>query len=442
MRAFCALGEVARIRGIGPTSWYLISHPAGVEQVLARNAAGYRAPTSNLAASLFGRGLIAAESDSWLARSLASPVLDTQRLTTVLAATVEAAEEVADGWELAIRDGRAVDMVDEMRRLTLRATSASALSLGAGPESDAFGRSLLDALRILDRRPTELSAPGIASTRRNWRALQARGVLDHLLLELIRNRRDSGRSRPDLLGALIRTRAAGSGERLDDARLRAELFALLLAGSDTAATILAWSWELLARHGDVLRALQTEADEVLGLRAVTPDDLARLPYARAVVDETLRLYPPSWGLPREAVVPDEIAGYRIPAGALIVLCRWVTHRRAEIWDDPARFDPTRFLGEAPPRTPFAYYPFGGAARGVAAELAATIAQATLATLARDFDVTSAAEGNVEPEASFTLRPRSPLRLHVARRFAAATDADDSVGQAVFLPEPEFVCVTA
>jgi cytochrome P450 len=240
---------------------------------------------------------------------------------------------------------------------------------------------------------------------------------------------------------------------MSDATLREALFALLLAGADTAATTLSWCWELLSRHAEALEALQAEADEVLGSRAATPDDLPRLPFARAVVDETLRLFPPTWGLPREAVATDEIAGFTIPAGSLVVLCRWVTHRRADFWEEPARFDPWRFLGErAAAVRPFAYYPFGGEERGAASQLAVAIAQVALSTLARDFDVAAPLESRVLPDASFTLRPRVPLRTHVGRRFAPpARTPEENVGGEVFIlsrgvdeleSEPARMCVVA
>lgn len=434
-RAFCALGDVARVRGVASNAWLLVSHPAGVAHVLSSNAQGYRAPTSGLSASLFGRGIVVGDRDSWLARPLAEPIFDPSRLARLVEATVRAAGTIADGWESAAREGRSVEIVSEMRHLARAATLDALLSLGAGAESDAFGRSTAAALELLDSRQTTPSAPGITSTRRNWKALQARGVVDHLLAELIRDRRATGRARSDLLGALLRARDAAGGGRMDDPTLRAELFSLLLAGSHTAATTLAWAWELLSRHGEVLRALQTEADEVLGPRAATPDDLPRLTLAGAVIDETLRLYPPSWGLPREAVTPDEIAGYRVPAGSLVVLCRWVTHRRAELWDEPARFDPLRFLadGDDVPQS-FAYYPFpAGPSPTPAAELTRTLCQVALATLARDFDAAAPLGSAVEPDASFTLRPRAPLPIHVARRFASPAAPPAVVGRAEFLP---------
>jgi cytochrome P450 len=451
-RAFCALGDVVRVRGIAPTGWILVSHPQGVEQVLDLNATAYRAPTSGLAASLFGRGIVGAGSETRLSRSLASPLLDSRRLNGVVAGAAAAAGEVADGWDAVGGEGRTVDMVVEMRRLAARATCAAVLSLDPGAESEAVGAALRGALYHLDRRPTTLSAPGLSS-RRNWRALHARSVFDAVLGQLVRHRRDSGRAQPDLLGALLRARDASTGERMSDASLREALFTLLLAGADTAATTLSWCWELLSRHAEVLEALQAEADEVLGSRAATPDDLPRLPFARAVVDEALRLFPPAWGLPREATAADEIAGYTVPAGSLVVLCRWVTHRRADLWDEPARFDPWRFLGErAAAVPPFAYYPFGGEERGPAAQLAITIAQVALATLARDFDVAAPLESRVLPEDSFTLRPRVPLRIHVGHRFAAAARApEEEAGGNVFIlssgarelePDSARMCVVA
>lgn len=433
-RACCALGGVARIRGLGSSSWLLVSDTVGVEHVLSRNSSAYRAPTSALASSLFGVDLVLDQHDSWFGGSGEKSLLDERRFTALVDAVTAAAATVADDWERAERDGRPVDIVEDTASLTMRATIAALFSLDGSPASASLERTFADALGLLDSRPTALGSPGLASTRRNWRVLQARGVVDHLLADLVRQRRASGRAGQDLLGSLLRARGADSGARMSDRVLSAELWSLLLAGARTAAATLAWCCALLARQKDAMLALQEEAEAVLGPRGVTAADLPRLPYARAVTEEALRLFPPSWGLPREARVSDEIAGYHVPAGTLVVLARWVTHRSAELWVDPARFDPGRFLGDrAADHLPLAYYPFGGGVTlGPAAEVTVTIVQVALATLARDFSIAAPLGEEIRPDATFTLRPRPPSRLHVARRGAGAPSLELPAEEAILL----------
>jgi cytochrome P450 len=231
---------------------------------------------------------------------------------------------------------------------------------------------------------------------------------------LIRERRRTGVDAGDLLSTLLHARDEETGEAMSDRELRDEVMTLLLAGHETTAAALAWAWSLLARNPEAADRLRDEAAGVLGDRPPTSEDLARLTYARMVFDETLRLYPPAWGQPREAIDDDEIGGYFIPRGTVVGPSQWVTHRRPDLWDDPDRFDPERFSpGRSEGRHRFAYYPFGGGGRAcIGAPLATAEAQVALACLGRRFSFSLAPGHPVEPDPTFVLRPKHALMMTV------------------------------
>jgi cytochrome P450 len=182
---------------------------------------------------------------------------------------------------------------------------------------------------------------------------------------------------------------------------------------------LAWAWHLLSTDARVERKLHEEVDAVIGDRAPTFDDLPNLPYARMVLEESMRLYPPAWSTSRQAHEADEVGGYRIPAGAILTISPYVTHRNPAFWDDPSRFEPARFAPERSAGRPdYAYFPFGGGPRRcVGSQFAMMEGQLALAMIARRFRLRPVAGHKVEPDPILTLRPRQglPMRLEPRRR---------------------------
>jgi cytochrome P450 len=268
-------------------------------------------------------------------------------------------------------------------------------------------------------------------TRENRAFAAARDVVHATVDAMVRERRRSGAERPDLLQMLLDAQDAESGARMDDRQVRDEAVTLMIAGHETAAASMSWMWYLLARNPDAAIRLREELDSVLGGRTPGVEDLPRLPYTRAVFDETLRLYPPAWGQPRESVEEDEIGGYRIPARKIVMVCQWVTHRRPDLWERPEDFVPERFIGvarEAIP--PFACYPFGAGARMcIGNSFALMEAQVALATLAQRFEPELVPGLEIVPDATFTLRPRHGVRMRIRRRTPAAAGPAPSAGLA-------------
>ena len=427
-RAQRTLGDVVRLRGIPGIQWYLVTHPSGVEHVLKTRGKNYRKPDRFNAPvrMLAGNGILAAEGDTWLQnRRLMQPAFHRQRLAGLVTQMAEGAQAAVERWERLAGEGGSIDIGEEMLRLTLRIVGTTLFSHDLSGEADALGGAIRIAFQHVSHRMTmPFTAPSWLPTRKNRHFAAARDVVHRTVDAMIAERRRSGETRPDLLQMLLDARDAETGAGMDDQQVRHEAITLMLAGHETAAASLSWAWYLLARHPQALGRMREELDAVLGGRAPAVDDLPRLPYTRAVFDETLRLYPPAWGQPRESVEEDEIGGYRIPAGKIVMVCQWVTHRRPDLWERPDDFAPERFVGVGPGAfPPFAYYPFGGGARQcIGSHFALMEAQVILATLAQRFDVELEPGQTVLPDATFTLRPKQGIRMRIRRRTPVAGTA--------------------
>lgn len=428
-RAQRTLGDVVRLRGIPGINWYLITHPSGVEHVLKTRGRNYRKPDrfNTPVRALAGNGILAAEGETWLQnRRLMQPAFHRQRLAGLVTHMAEASAAAAERWDRLAAEGRPMEIGEEMLRLTLRIVGTTLFSHDLSGEADALGVPIRTAFHWVSGRMTmPFSAPLWVPTRENRAFLAARQVVHRTVDGMIAERRRSGEQTPDLLQMLLDARDAETGARMDDVQVRHEALTLMIAGHETAAASLSWAWYLLARHPHALARMREELDAVLGGRVPCAEDLPRLPYTRAAFDETLRLYPPAWGQPRESVEEDEIGGYRIPAKNIVMVCQWVTHRRPDLWERPDAFEPERFVGAGPGTfPPFAYYPFGGGARQcIGSSFALMEAQVILATLAQRFDVEVEPGQEVVPDATFTLRPRHGIRMRIRRRTSTVAAAE-------------------
>ena len=427
-RAQRTLGDVVRLRGIPGINWYLVTHPAGVEHVLKTRGKNYRKPDRFNAPvrMLAGNGILASEGDTWLQnRRLMQPAFHRQRLAGLVAQMAEAAERAAERWDRLAAEGAVIDAGEEMLRLTLRIVGTTLFSHDLSGEANVLGAAIRTSFATVSKRMTmPLAAPEWLPTRENRRFAAARDVVHRTVDAMIAERRRSGEDRPDLLQMLLAAQDAETGARMDDRQVRHEALTLMIAGHETAAASLSWAWHLLAANPGPAARMREELDSVLGGRTPGVEDLPRLPYTRAVFDETLRLYPPAWGQPRESVEEDEIGGYRIPARNIVMVCQWVTHRRPDLWDRPDEFVPERFVGAGPGTfPPFAYYPFGGGARQcIGSSFALMEAQVVLATLAQRFELEPVPGHEVVPDATFTLRPRNGVRMRIRRRAASPVAA--------------------
>lgn len=402
---------------------FLVSDPAGVKHVLQDNADNYGRNTRSVRAlrETLGNGLLTITGPAWWRnRRLAQPAFHKQRLAGFATTIAGGGGELVERLRHAAATGAAFDVVPEMSRAALQVLGRCLFERDLTDEADVVGRALNVVLhQTVDRLSRVFAFPRAWPTPENLRFRAALRALDSVVLSLIAERRRAQSDRGDLLSMLLAARDEDTGEGLSDQQIRDEMMTLLLAGHETTALSLSWTFYLLSRHPDVRATLENEVDRVLGDRRAEVDDLGRLPYARAVIEEAMRLYPPAWIITRSAEGDDEIGGYHIPAGAIVVVSPYVTHHDPTLWPNPDTFDPGRFAPAAVNRDAlprYAYFPFGGGPHlCIGAGFAMMEATILIATLTRALRLELAPGHPVAVEALVTLRPRTGLWMTMQPR---------------------------
>jgi cytochrome P450 len=408
-------GDTVRLRG--PLTLYLVAHPDGVKHVLQDNAANYPRPPAvrDRLQAIVGDGLVGAEGADWVrSRRMAQPAFRRHRLDRFGELFAEATAEVLDSWEGAAELGRPLDVEAEMIRISLANLGASLFQADWRRDLDRVGPAVTEILAFANARLTSVidtSRLPLPSTRRFHRRLE---LLDSILYPLIAERRRSPGGE-DLVSMLVDARDQ-DGARLTDKQVRDETISFFIAGHATIASALTWTWYLLSTHPESWRRLRAEADEVLGGRPPGPADLPRLRYAGMVVQEAMRLYPPIYLVLRRALADDRVGGYRIPAGADIALCPYVTHRHPAFWDNPEGFDPERFDPElAGRRHRMAFFPFSGGPRRCIGEGYAQLQlPLVVAMVSQRYRLCLLPARPPEIGVAVTLRPRARMLMRVER----------------------------
>ena len=409
------IGDVARI-DMGPRrEAYVVTHPDGVKRVLLENQPNYSKRTRGFdSLRLFlGQGLLTSEGDFWRKqRRIAQPAFHHRNLQAFGTIMQQAGESLADRWEAKAATGEPFDVARDMMQVTLSIVGRCLFSTDPDAQSSAIGRHLDVMLERFIRRITApIVLPLSWPTAGNRRIRLAIDELHRIVDEIVARCRiapGSGDRPTDLLDLLMAAEDAETGTRMSDRQLRDEVLTLLLAGHETTAATLGWTWWLLARHPDIDRRLGEQL-AALDDGPIGADALGRAPLVSRVVHEAMRLYPPAWIIARRAEAPDRILGVSIPRGHLVIVTPYATHRRPDLFRDPERFDPDRFDGATGPSATFdrfAYFPFGGGPRiCIGNGFALMEAQILLATLRRRFRLQLAPGAVVEPMPLLTLRAR-------------------------------------
>jgi len=404
-------GGVARFTVRG-RSVFLVTDPAGTKRVLQDNADNYGRKTRSVEAlrETLGNGLLTTTGPAWWRnRRLAQPSFHKQRLASFAGSMASSAAEFVERLAGPGAAGTPFDVVPEFSRLTLRILGQCLFERDLTDQADAVGGALQVVLHhTIEKLAALFPLPGVIPTPKNLRFRAALRALDRVVLSLIAERRRDGADRGDLLSMLLAARDEETGEGLSDAQLRDEVMTLLLAGHETTAMALSWTFYLLSLHPGPRRALEQELDATLPGGAPGLDLLPQLRYTRMVLDESLRLYPPAWVITRSADGDDEIGGFAIPAGSRVLLSPYVTQHDPALWDDPEGFDPERFApseaNDARPR--YAYYPFGGGPHlCIGAGFAIMEATIILATVARRLRLDLEPGRAVAIDPLVTLRPK-------------------------------------
>jgi cytochrome P450 len=409
-------GDVVPVR-LGPTAGLLIYHPDAIEEVLvARHRDFIKTRGVRLLRALLGDGLVVAEGERWLRqRRLMQPAFHRQRVAAYGETMATHAARRAADWH----DGAVLDIHEEMMAVTRAIVAKTLFDADVSEEARVIGDASEIASEYFGKRLGSLLAllPRWLPTPANLRLRGAIRELDRVVHRMIADRRRSPEDRGDLLSILLQAQDADDGSRMSDRQVRDEVMTLFLAGHETTAVALSWTWYLLAQHPDVDLRLADELGTALDGRPPAVADLPALRYTEMVVMESLRLYPPAYGIGREAARPTEAAGHPVPAGGVVIMPTWVVQRDARWFDEPEAFRPERWADDAIRRLPrFAYFPFGGGPRQCIGNTFAMMeATLILAAIAQRFRLALIPGQRVTPTPYITLRPEPGLRMRLERR---------------------------
>lgn len=408
-------GDVVRFK-FAWIDYFLFNSPAGAHRVLVENAKGYhKSPNYIGLKHMLGDGLLTSEGEYWKKqRKLAQPTFHREKIAGFVRTM---ARTTSDWIDRASAGGvpRPIDMHAEMMRLTLRIIGLTLLSADLDEDSERFGKALNDAIYWANEYAQKVvRLPPWVPTPSNVRFVRARRFIEGVVLKVVEERRRTGEDKGDFLSMLMAAHEEGSDERMSDRQLLDELLTLTLAGHETTANALTFAFYLLSRHPEIAARLREEIAAAIGDREPTMEDFSKMPLCRAVIEETMRLYPPAWMVERIALQDDEVVGYRVPRGSLVGVCAWTLHRNPALWPDPERFDPERFVKPDPNRHKLAYLPFGGGPRTcIGNGFAMAEMQIILPMIVRRLSLSLAGGARVEIEPSITLRPRHGMPM-VAR----------------------------
>jgi cytochrome P450 len=402
----------------------VLNQPEGIRHVLVDNAANYRKDDlqRRVLAPGLGEGLLTAEGENWrLMRRTLAPLFTPRTVTGFIPAMNEAAARLTRRW--ARRDGRVIDMAQEMTRVTLDVLERTIFTHGLARDPDALGRAItrfFEAIGPID--PLDVfGMPGWIPRVGRLRARPAMAFFDRVVSELVDGRKaliDRGEEPPrDLLTLLLMARDPETGQGLDDLTVRANIVTFIGAGHETTANALTWTLYLLSQSPSVRERVEAEIEAVIGTGDVTPEALERLVVTRACLDEAMRLYPPVPFMSRQSLAEDRIAGFRVPRGTLVTIAPYVLHRHRTLWDDPDTFDPRRFMPDRRGAIDrFAYLPFGAGPRVcIGAAFSIQEALIVLAHTLRAARMTLAPEARVAPVHRVTLRPADGLPMTIGLR---------------------------
>lgn len=386
----------------GPDTAYLLNHPAHIRHVLVENHRNYSKDTySNQAfRQIVGDGLITLEGEAWLRRRrLMQQAFHHSRLETLDGMIVQAAQEMLEKWQQYYSIQQSLDIAREMAALTMTITARALFGVDLGDEVKDIGEVINGVAEIVEKPKN----PMVQQARQQFAA-----VIERIIQERRRNFRDQG----DLLSSLMTARDEENGAKMDDEQLGSEVFGLLLAGYETTANALTWTYYLLSQNPSAAARLRQEVQSTLSAQPPTSAMIPKLSYLRMVLDESLRLFPPAWIIGRRAIGEDEIGGYYVPAGTVMAICIYALHRHPGFWDDPDRFEPERFAPErSAARSKYAYIPFSiGPRQCIGNSFGLLEASLILACIAQRFDLRLLPGIEVRPQPLFVLRPNRDLLM--------------------------------
>jgi cytochrome P450 len=411
---------------IGPSHVVFINDPGLIWEVLINQPQNFiKERTQRRMKILLGEGLITSDGEAHKRqRRIAAPAFHRQRIQNYGAMMVDRAAAMREEW----RPGLRIDIAAEMMRLTLQVVARTLFNTDVTKDVQAINdevnviMDLYNFLIALPRAEAMLHwpIPGLMRFRKARKRLDA--VVHRMIEQSKRANAADGAGqasdRGDLLSMLITSRdEEGDRSRMSDEQLRDEVLTIFLAGYETVANALAWTWLLLGQNPEAEARMHAEIDAALEGRPPTLDDLPRLKYTEMVFAESMRLYPPAWAMGRQATREIEVGPYKLPSGSYLFFSQYIMQRSAEQFPDPLRFDPERFTAEAKAGRPkFAYFPFGGGNRQCIGEAFAWMEGVLLlATIAQSWRLRLVPGQKIGLSPKITLRPDGPIWVVPERR---------------------------
>ncbi len=412
-------GDISYFR-LGPQEAFFLNNPDYIREVLVtRHHSFHKGLALQRAKRLLGEGLLTSEGEFHLRqRRLAQPAFHRNRIASYAGVMTDYAWQTQERWH----DGDTLDMSEEMMRLTLGIVGKTLFDADVVSSAQEVGEAMTVVMDLFNT----ITIPFFELLQKlplpQWRRFDiARAKLDAIIYRLIEERRLGGVDRGDLLSMLLLAQdTEGDGGAMTDGQLRDELMTIFLAGHETTANALTWTWYLLSQNPEAEARLHEEIDAVVKGRLPVFEDVAQLKYTEMVLAESMRLYPPAWALGRLAIEEFEIAGYVVPKKSLVLMSQYVMHRDPRYFIDPLRFEPERWTPEARETRPqFSYFPFGGGPRRCIGEGFAWMEGILLlATLARQWRMRLAPNHPVALKPVITLRPKFGMRMTITRRQTA------------------------
>ncbi len=435
-------GDLVHLK-LARQSAYVVSHPDAIRDILVTNQSNFlKSRMLERAKLLLGEGLLTSEGEFHTRqRRLVQPAFHRDRLVRYASDMVACAENQSRLWESRADAKAAVDVSEEMMRMTLAIVGRTLFSADVSSDADDIGGAITQIFSLFDTLLLPFSdlmrRLPLPSVRRFE---EARARLNKIVYRLIAERRASGKDAGDLLSMLLLAQDDEDHSQMTDQQVRDEALTLLIAGHETTANALTWAWYLLSQNPEAEARMHEELDRVLGGRAPGFEDLGRLPYTTGVFSETLRLYPPAWAVGRRAKQDYAIGDYVVPANSILLMSQWVVHRDPRWWTEPEKFDPERWsvmagvaadreqaLASGPGASPnpknraedrpkFAFFPFGGGTRVCIGErFAWAEGILVLATLAQRWKLRLEPGHPVAIKAVLTLRTRHGMKMTIEPR---------------------------
>ncbi|HZS06314.1 MAG TPA: cytochrome P450 [Blastocatellia bacterium] len=412
-------GDVVRFR-LGTQAMWLVSHPDDIRDVLVTSQKKFmKGRGLQMMKRLLGEGLLTSEGEFHLRqRRLVQPAFHRQRVAAYATQMVDYADRVRERWA-SQPPGQPLEMSREMMQLALVIAGKTLFDAEVGDAAGDVSQALTQTMHLIGR----VTNPFATLLYRlplpsNRRFEQAKKKLDEIIYRIINERRASGEDRGDLLSMLLvaQDEEGGTG-RMTDEQVRDEALTIFLAGHETTATALTWTWYLLSQHPEVEVKLHAEIDSVLAGRLPTFEDVPKLRYTEMVFAESMRLYPPAWMIGRRALADHEISGHRLRQGDLVLMNEFIVQHDARWFPDPYRCDPERWTPEAREARPkFSYFPFGGGTRTCIGEAFAWMEGVlVIATIAQRWKLRLAPGHVVEIRPLVTLRPKYGMKMTLERR---------------------------